>query len=122
MTVTVETLSQKRVRFTRGVALLIQKAAELGYGAALDQVKRTQVEANANANSGAGIAHSLHLDGLAADLNLYKPDGAYITDATGHAQLGSWWKSLGPDYYWGGDFTKRDYNHYSLSPNNGMTR
>jgi len=48
-------------------------------------------------------------------LNLFK-DGRYILDDEGHRELGTWWKTIGPDYRWGGDFPKRDFNHYSLSP------
>ena len=109
-----ETLSQKRQRFTHDVALLILQAEKLGYKCALDQVKRTQAEAIANAASGAGISNSLHTLGLAVDLLLYK-DGKYITDGTGHTELGAWWKSFSDIHSWGGDFKARDYNHYSLS-------
>lgn len=109
-----ETLSEKRCRFTHAAALLVHEAERLGYKCAFDQVKRTQAEANANAASGAGISTSLHLDGLAVDLLLYK-DGRYITDSEGHAQLGAWWKSIAADHAWGGDFAKRDFNHYSIS-------
>jgi hypothetical protein len=122
MNAVIETLRQKRVRFTRCMALLIQKAFELGYEVACNEVVRGRAQAEANASSGAGIIHSLHLDGLAVDLNLYRRGGSYITTGEGHTELGAWWKSLGPDFYWGGDFARRDYNHYSLSPDNGHTR
>lgn len=111
-----ETLSQKRRRFSHDICLLVLHAESIGYGAAFDQVKRTQAEANANAASGAGISNSLHLIGLAADLLLYKND-QYITDGTGHTELGTWWKSLGEDHCWGGDFKAKDFNHYSITHN-----
>ena len=109
-----ETLAQKRCRFSRDICQLILHAESLGYGAAFDQVKRTQAEANANAASGKGIVNSLHLIGLAADILLYKGD-RYITNDEGHKELGAFWKSLGPDHKWGGDFKARDYNHYSIT-------
>jgi len=54
-----------------------------GYEYAFDQFKRTQAEANANATAGAGIAKSLHILGLAVDINLYK-DGEYLEDSERH--------------------------------------
>lgn len=111
-----ETLAQKRQRFTHDVALLIFKAEQLGYQCALDQVKRTQLEANANAASGAGISNSLHLIGLAVDLLLYK-DGVYLTDSKDYKPLGVWWKSFSDIHSWGGDFSKPDGNHFSISHN-----
>ena len=109
-------LNSKQWEFSKSLALLIQKAGELGYDVQMGEVLRTQAQADANAASGAGIAHSVHLDHLAVDINLFLR-GTYITDSTGHADLGAWWKSLGPDYRWGGDFsTRKDYNHYSITP------
>jgi hypothetical protein len=29
---------------------------------------------------------------------------------------------LGADHYWGGDFTRVDLDHYSISPDGGHTR
>jgi hypothetical protein len=109
-----ETLRQKQSRFALGVALLIQEADKRGYAVTLGDAYRTPGQAVANALSGSGIASSLHCERLAIDLNLFK-DGRYIIDGEGHAELGRWWKSLAPDHRWGGDFQKRDFNHYSLS-------
>lgn len=114
-----ETLGEKRCRFTQDLAKLIQKAKDFGYDVALDQVKRTQAEADANAASGVGIKNSLHLLGLAADLLLYR-DGIYLTKDVGYEILGQWWKALSPDHRWGGDFRdaqgrpKPDSDHYSI--------
>lgn len=110
-----ETLRQKQTRFALAVARLIQHADALGYQMTIGEVERTKVQADANAAIGAGISNSLHLVRLAIDLHLFKQD-RYITNDEGHAELGRWWKSLGADHRWGGDFTKRDYNHYSISP------
>lgn len=108
-----ESLRQKQSRFARSVPLLIQYAIALGYEVTFGEVKRTKAQADANAASGAGISNSLHLDSLAVDLNLFK-DGVYLADSDSHRPLGTFWKSLGDDYFWGGDFTKPDGNHYSI--------
>lgn len=111
-----ETLREKQTRFARFLPRLIDKAFELGFLVTGGEWERTQAQAAANVVSGAGILHSVHIEKLAVDLNLYKADGTYITDDTGHRQLGAYWKSLQPDFCWGGDFTTRDFNHYSLTP------
>lgn len=117
-----ETLRAKRVRFTDGVARLIDHASSLpGVEVALGQVVRTQAEASANAKSGAGISNSLHIQGLAVDLLLYINE-KYMEDSEAYRPLGNFWKSLHPDFYWGGDFKKQDGNHFSLSPDGGRTR
>lgn len=109
-----ETLRQKQSRFALGVALLIQKADEMGYSVTFGEAYRTPEQAALNAAKGSGISNSLHTERLAIDLNLFKGD-RYITDGEGHTELGRWWKSLGTDYRHGGDFAKRDWNHYSIS-------
>jgi len=107
-------LHVKQVTFARLLPRLIDKAFELGFEVSVGEVLRTKAQAEANAASGAGISNSVHLLSLAVDLNLFKDD-AYITDSTGHDQLGLFWKSLGPDNRWGGDFARRDFNHYSIT-------
>lgn len=110
-----ETLRQKQSRFCRQAARLILKAFELGYEVTFGETERTREQAALNAASGAGILNSLHPERLAIDLNLFK-EGRYIEDEEGHRELGAWWKTFGPEYRWGGDFRKKDFNHYSLSP------
>ena len=53
---------------------------------------------------------SFHYKHLAKDLNLYK-DGAWLTETEGHAEIGRKWKEMGGS--WGGDFRRKDGNHYS---------
>lgn len=108
-------MSRLQEEFAQQVANLIKKAGELGYGVTFGEAWRTPEQAALNAKSGAGISNSLHMDRLAIDLNLFK-DGVYITDDRGHRELGTWWKSLSVGHRWGGDFKKRDFNHYSISP------
>lgn len=108
-------MSRLQEEFAQQVANLIKKAGELGYGVTLGEAWRSPEQARINATKGSGIANSLHTERLAIDLNLFR-DGVYITDEHGHRELGTWWKSIGPRYRWGGDFTRPDPNHYSISP------
>lgn len=121
-------LREKRVLFSWLVAVLVQKAIDLGLEPAFDQVRRTAAEAKANARKGSGIANSLHTLGLAADVLLYKDiddDGRpdYLTQSEAYAELGRFWKTLHPLCRWGGDFRdskgrpKPDGNHFSMEHN-----
>jgi len=112
-----ETLRQKQSRFALGVALLIQKADELGYAVTFGEAWRTPEQAKWNASQGIGTATSLHIDRLAVDLNLYK-NGEWLSKSEDHKILGEWWESLGADYRWGGRFKRPDGNHYSITPDN----
>ena len=107
-------LSEKRVLFSKNIALLVLWASENGLDLAFDQVKRTQQEAQSNDKVGTGIANSLHVLGLAADLLLYV-NGVYQETTEAHAKLGAKWKSMHPLNAWGGDFKKKDGNHYSMT-------
>ena len=109
------TLREQRCLFTRLVAQLITQVELMtGYELALGEVRRTQAQANANAASGAGIAHSLHLDALAVDFDLYI-GGVWQSSSAAHEPIGKLWKSLHPLCRWGGDFRpKIDGNHYSV--------
>jgi hypothetical protein len=109
--------------FLQDVAKLIQKAPEFGYTAVGGELWRTPQQAQWNADHGKGIAHSLHLQRLAIDLVFFK-NGQEITDGSLMADIGKWWKSLGSDHYWGGDFVTiaADGGHFSISPDGGHTR
>jgi len=93
-------LRVKQSRFARMVALLIIRATELGYEVTFG---------DAWARSG-HMLKSLHYIRLAIDLNLFR-DGKYLTTSDDHAQLGSYWESIGGS--WGGRWG--DGNHYSLA-------
>lgn len=108
-------MSRLQEQFAQDAARLILKAAELGYGVTFGEAYRTPEQAKLNAAKGSGISNSLHTERLAIDLNLFK-DGRYITDGEGHTELGVWWKNHSPNHRWGGDFKKKDFNHYSYSP------
>lgn len=109
-----ETLREKQSRFARSVPLLLQYIFARGYECTLGEAWRTQIQAAANAASGAGIASSLHIERLAIDVNLFL-HGLFLQSSEDHRPFGEFWKSLGPDYRWGGDFKpKPDGNHYSI--------
>lgn len=115
------TIREKRCLFTRLFAKLVVRCSELGYECAIDQVKRTDKEAEENAEAGSGIVNSLHILGLAGDLLLYK-DGKYLTKSEDYEQFGIFWEGLHPLCRWGGRFKKGgkpkpDGNHFSLEHN-----
>jgi len=93
-------LGNKQREFTLMIAKLIIWAYEQGYEITV----------------GDFWAHDRHKDDsfhykrLAADLNLFK-DGVYLTKTEDHRPLGDEWKRLGGT--WGGDFKRKDGNHYS---------
>lgn len=108
------TLGEQQRLFTRLVGILIEYTYQQGYELSFGPTLRTQVEADKNAASGAGISHSLHLISLAVDFNLFK-DGKWLQETSDHVILGTYWKSLHPLCRWGGDFNpKPDGNHYSM--------
>lgn len=95
-------LREMRCDFSLSLAKLIIYANECGYEVAIDSVKvcrtcKTHAE------------FSLHKEGLAADLNLYK-DGVWLSDGSGHDILHLFWDNLG-----GSKVIKGDSNHYSYA-------
>ena len=109
-------MSKLQEEFAQSAAKLIQKAAELGYTVTLGEAWRTAEQAQWDADHGKGISHSLHMERLAIDLNFFK-DGVYLTDGSKIKEVGTWWKSLGTNYRWGGDFQHLpDGNHFSITP------
>ena len=107
------TLGEKQRRFTELVARLIVWAYEQGYELTFGEAYRTPEQAALNAAKGSGITNSLHGKRLAIDLNLFV-GGTYQMETAAYAELGAYWKSLDPEARWGGDFAKKDGNHFSL--------
>ncbi|MEJ1409386.1 MAG: M15 family metallopeptidase [Candidatus Sedimenticola sp. (ex Thyasira tokunagai)] len=95
------TLRQQQSKFAHMIALLILHAEQLGYEVTFG---------DAWAKTG-HIDGSFHYKRLALDLNLFK-GGRYLRSTKAHQPLGEYWESIGGT--WGGRFTRKDGNHYSL--------
>ncbi len=105
-------LGDKQKAFAKLVPRLIDKAHAIGYEVTLgDAFRDPRVHGALGVKMGYGHPRSAHKVKLAIDLNLFK-DGIYITDSTGHQQLGEWWEKQNQDARWGGRFS--DFNHYSF--------
>lgn len=108
-------LRKKQSEFARLVALLIQKAYELGYEVTLgDAYRDPRLHGAMGVRQGYGHPKSAHKIRLAIDLNLFK-NGKFLDSTEAHRELGEWWKKQHPDARWGGDFKTPDGNHYSFT-------
>lgn len=108
------TLGEKQRRFTELLARLIQWAYDNGFELTLGEAYRTPEQAALNAQKGSGISNSLHTRRLAIDMNLFI-EGQYQTQSEAYRPLGEYWKSLDPLCCWGGDFSRPDGNHFSMT-------
>ena len=111
------TLRARRCLFTFNLARLIAWVnMQKGYTCSLSEALRPQWVAEKYAKEGKGSRVSLHIDGLAVDLNIYS-EGVYLTKSEDYEFAGAYWKTLDPDNRWGGDIESlRDGNHFSCSP------
>lgn len=108
------TLRQARIEFTLALAELIlfsrTTPCELAFAEGMDRV--TVKDPTSDHMKG-----SNHDIGLAQDIDLFV-DGVYQTEAESHEIFGAWWEHYGVEHglplVWGGNFTSRDANHYSL--------
>jgi len=101
-------LYNDRAKFTRLLVRLIQYINnQEGYECTLGDVFAREGHCK----------NSFHYRGLAADINLFKKlsNGKiiYLTKTENHYEFGQYWKSLDPMCTWGGDFKRKDGNHYS---------
>jgi len=58
---------------------------------------------------------SLHYERLAQDLNFFLNGVWQKTGSDEWEQIGTYWLALNPLCRWGGTFTKKDWNHFSLA-------
>lgn len=137
-----ETQGQKQRRFATAAARLILYIDSQGYQCSINEVKRSNEQAEINAigptgrervaqavralgfgvladaildnGKAKGIRHSVHQLSLAVDLNLFK-DGVYLEGTEDHRCFGEWWEKQGEGHRWGGRWG--DGNHYSIEFN-----
>ena len=108
-------LWQKQAIFAKNAAMLLIDMHNMEFNPTLSEAYRTPEQAALNAKDGKGIAHSLHMDRLAIDINLLDKDGKYLTDKESYKQFGDYWKTLHPFNRWGGDFEHLvDSNHFEM--------
>ena len=105
-------LWRKQADFSHDVAVLIDYIFSNGYFCTFGEAYRTPEQAEIYAKQGKGIKNSLHCNRLAIDLNLYSPQGVYLTDTKDYEKYGSLWESLRSNNRWGGRFTRADGNHF----------
>ena len=106
-------LGSAQRQFTRHVADLIDFIYDSGYEATFGDAYRDPRSHSPMGIHGVyGRPYSAHKQRLAVDLNLFK-DGVYLRHTESHKPFGEFWKGLHPDNRWGGDFEKKDGNHYS---------
>lgn len=109
------TLIERQRLFGRLLPALLQRAAYLGYDVRVGEAYRPPETAELYAKQGRGIVNSLHCDHLAIDIILDK-DGVWLKDGPeGYQQLGDFWKMASSLARWGGDFTTKDYGHFSIT-------
>lgn len=110
------TLRQKQSIFCLLTTELIKHAYKLGFELTYGETYRSEFEAKRLAKLGLGIENSLHTLKLAIDLNLFSPEGKYLSSTESHRPLGEFWESLSTADYeccWGGRWG--DGNHYSIA-------
>ena len=95
-------LRDKRVAVTAGFARLIYFINDKGYECAIAPDGEPHMK------------KSLHYSGLAKDFAIYK-NGEYLIATEDYKFAGEFWKSLNPDFRWGGDFKRPDGNHFSCT-------
>lgn len=99
----------------RCIAKTVTWCEENGYVLTGKELLRTPEQAALNAANGSGVVHSLHLNGLAIDMIVFK-DGVMAETVDDFRPVGEFWKTLDPLCCWGGDFTTRpDADHFSIT-------
>jgi hypothetical protein len=112
---------KQQTRFAKDMANLLQHILSAGFYVTLGEAWRSPEQAEIYAKQGKGIRNSLHCQRMAIDLNLFTPEGEFITDNSRYEQFGKYWESLDPQNQWGGYFTKRgghinDAPHFERKP------
>lgn len=109
------TLHQRQVLHVQLVSELVAWAQTQGYDLTWGETYRVPAQAAANAQSGAGIANSLHIQRLAVDFQLFDKHGNYLTDAAAYKPLADYWLTLDPLACAGYYFHSVDADHFSIT-------
>lgn len=94
-------LRNKQSEFVKAVGGLISYAYAVGYELTFGDTYPGKFKHNEK---------GFHPKGLAIDLNVFR-NNVYLTETEDYEILGNFWKYLGGT--WGGDFEKKDGNHFS---------
>lgn len=106
------TLSQQQQQFSKDISQLIAYIYKQGYACTFSDAYRPPELAELYAKEGKGIVDSLHCKRLAVDLNIFNPEGVYITDAKEYEIFGVFWESIDSQNRWGGRFKRVDLDHF----------
>lgn len=94
---------EEQADFLQDVALLIQKAREMGFLVTGGELFRTVEQQQIHVKAGRSkTMNSLHMSRRAIDLNFFK-NGKLTYDKNTLAPLGAYWESLHPLNSWGGN-------------------
>jgi len=115
-----QTLSQRQQEFSKNVGKLIDEIYRQGYSVTLGECFRPPEMAQIDAKDGKGIVDSLHCKRLAIDINLFNPQGVYLSNTEDYKVFGVYWESLNIANEWGGHFTSgprahADGNHFQMN-------
>jgi hypothetical protein len=110
------TLREQQSLFVKLIGTFIEWVYQNGYELTFSEAYRSPQEAALDAQTGAGIANSLHTQRLAIDLNLFR-NGVLLASVDDYRPLGDYWKGMHELARWGGDFSRPDADHFSLTYN-----
>jgi hypothetical protein len=107
-------LRQQQSLFVSLIGTFIGWIYQAGYELTFSEAYRSPQEAAINAQTGAGIANSLHTQRLAIDFNLFR-DGVLLETVDDYRPLGEYWMGMHELARWGGIFSRPDADHFSLT-------
>ena len=106
------TLGNTQREFSRHIVYLKMHMLAMGYEFTEgDSFRDSRVHGVWGKKTSYSHPESLHKVRLAVDINLFK-NKVYLTETSDHKDFGDYWCALHPNNVWGGDFEKKDGNHY----------